>query len=129
MHHAYQAHRAARAARCQWNHMAHLLLKTVGKLLEKQATCRRICRRTLQSDRPANIRTCQTTHREPRPICISNTGQQDCCLFCEEEASGKQPLHAFQKLCITEELRTKALLMHDWKVLNKLTELWRSCCQ
>ena len=40
---------------------------------------------------------------------------------CEEEASGKRPFHAFQKLCLTEELITKALLMHDWKVLNKLT--------
>ena len=39
----------------------------------------------------------------------------------EEGASDKRPLHEFQKLCLTEELRTKALRMHDWKVLNKLT--------
>ena len=39
----------------------------------------------------------------------------------EEGASDKRPLHEFQKLCLTEELRTKALRMHDWKVLSKLT--------
>ena len=40
---------------------------------------------------------------------------------CEEEASGKRPLHAFRKLFLTEELRTKALLLYHLKVLYKLT--------
>ena len=94
---------------------------TAEKLLEKQAKWHRDCRRTLKWDRLANTgspTTCQTSHREPRPSRISITGQQDCSLFCEEGASGKRPLHEFQKLCFTEELRTKALRMHDWKVLN-----------
>ena len=97
---------------------------TAEKLLEKQAKWHRDCRRTFQWDRLANTgspTTYQTSHREPRPSRRSSTSQQDCSLFCEEGASGKRPLHEFQKMCLTEELRTKALRMHDWKVLNKLT--------
>ena len=74
---------------------------TADKLLEKQAKLHRNCRQ----DR---LRTLQ----HARQAIVSH---------CEEEASGKRPLHAFQKRCLNEELRTKALLMHDWKVLNRVT--------
>ena len=37
---------------------------------------------------------------------------------CEEEASGQRPLHAFQKLCLTDKLRTKIFLMHDWNDMS-----------
>ena len=40
---------------------------------------------------------------------------------CEEEASGISPIHAFRKLCLTEELRTKALLLYHLKLLYKFT--------
>ena len=118
---AYQAHRAAEGRALPVESQDAM---TAEKLLEKQAKWHRNCRRTLQWDRLANTgspTTCQTSHREPRPRRRSSTGQQDCCLFCEEGASGKRPLHEFQKRCLTEELRTKALRMHDWKVLHKLT--------
>ena len=124
MHHAFQAHGAAGGSGLPEVSEDTI---TAEELLEKQAKWHRNVRRTLPWDRLANTTTCQANHREPPSSCISNTGQRDSPLFCEEEASGKRPLQLFQKLCLTEEMITKALLMHDWKELNELKELWRYC--
>ena len=85
-------------------------------LSDKKAKWHKNCRRKFRKDRVQHNLSSTSGNessviRNARSSGKSGYAIQKLCLFCTQEGTWKRPLHEFQKLSLTEEVKQKALAM------------------
>ena len=95
-------------------------------LSDKKAKWHKNCRRKFRKDRvqhnlPSTSGSESSVIKNARSSGRSGDAIQKLCLFCTQKATWKRPLHEFQKLSFTEEVKQKAFAMNETQVLNNVS--------